>query len=65
MRKCWRCEKSEGTKTFWESRGIRPYCEDCFKVVLAEKQKLRTQDNGFLPDWYSKREFKKKSRPSN
>ena len=38
---------------------------EAIKAVKAEKQKLRKQYNGFLPDWYSKREFKKSPRRQN
>ena len=37
-----------------------PALVDAIKAVKAEKQKLRQQNNGLLPDWYSKREFAKK-----
>lgn len=37
-----------------------PALVEAIKAVKAEKQKLRSQNNGFLPDWYSKREFAKK-----
>lgn len=30
------------------------------KAIKEEKQKLRAQNNGLLPDWYSRREFAKK-----
>ena len=33
---------------------------EAIKTIIAEKKKLRSQNNGFLPDWYSKREFAKK-----
>ena len=39
-----------------------PALVDAIKAVKAEKQKLRQQNNGLLPDWYSKREFAKKPR---
>ena len=33
---------------------------EAIKSIIAEKKKLREQNNGFLPEWYSKREFAKK-----
>lgn len=33
---------------------------EAIKAIIAEKKKLRSQNNGLLPDWYSKREFAKK-----
>ena len=33
---------------------------EAIKAIVAEKKKLREQNNGLLPDWYSKREFAKK-----
>lgn len=33
---------------------------EAIKAIISEKKKLRSQNNGLLPDWYSKREFSKK-----
>jgi len=33
---------------------------DAIDAVYAEKKKLRQENNGLLPDWYSRREFAKK-----
>lgn len=33
---------------------------EAIKAVYAEKKKLRSENNGLLPDWYSRREFAKK-----
>ena len=35
---------------------------DAMFAVKEEKQKLRARNNGFLPDWYSKREFSRRKR---
>lgn len=33
---------------------------DAIEAVYNEKKRLRKENNGFLPDWYSRREFAKK-----
>lgn len=35
---------------------------EAIKAIYAEKKKLRKQNNGLLPDWYSRREFAKAPR---
>lgn len=37
-----------------------PALMEAIESIKAEKQRLRKENNGFLPDWYSKREFAKK-----
>ena len=32
---------------------------EAIKTIYAEKKRLRKENNGFLPDWYSRREFAK------
>lgn len=38
---------------------------EAIKAVYNEKKRLRKENNGFLPDWYSKREFAKKPKHQN
>lgn len=38
---------------------------EAIKAIYAEKKRLRKENNGFLPDWYSRREFAKKPKPQN
>lgn len=38
---------------------------EAIKAIITEKKKLRSQNNGLLPDWYSKREFAKKPKKPN
>lgn len=38
---------------------------EAIKAVRDEKKKLRRKNNGFLPDWYSKREFAKAPKQQN
>lgn len=48
-----------GTKYLDQNAKALP---DAMFAVKEEKQKLRARNNGFLPDWYSKREFSKRKR---
>lgn len=38
---------------------------EAIKAVRDEKKRLRAKNNGFLPDWYSKREFAKAKKKQN
>lgn len=48
-----------GTKYLDQNAKALP---DAMFAVKEEKQKLRARNNGFLPDWYSKREFSKRKK---